>query len=521
MNKLLFLNFVYNIIKSVFTLNGIDMKKSILEKAELYFNKVQNIAIIGFWELDLRTKESWWSKQVFKIFELEPDEKALPDYEYLKYIHPEDLEKIRILRANAIKNKTGYTAKLRLLFKDGSIKYVINSAEVETNEIGEAVKFFGIIQDITEQTIQHNLVNEQNMRLASINNYVAIGEMAGGVAHEINNPLAIIKGKLDVIESSIRNEIPSDHKIFEHLKSVDKAVQRVVVVVNSLKRISEYKIDSKLIELNLEEVIKDAIALCLEKITSRDVKFSMNLQGNIQVKGRRAELVQVVLTLLYNAYDVASELDEKWIKLDVTQDNSEGDIVISVTDSGLGIPKEIQKKIMNPFFTTKPIGKGLGLGLSVARKIIEEYNGALYIDASSIHTKFTVRLPNIKSNYLVPLTINEAIDSHLKWKQQLLHYLSHVDWSLKPEDVILDNKCALGKWIYNTSNPFYNNIKFQSLKEVHKLFHEQTSDIIRKIHAGHDMSGIILDPEGEYSLLSNQVVKFLKDLENDMIMKVV
>ena len=112
---------------------------------------------------------------------------------------------------------------------------------------------------------------------------------------------------------------------------------------------------------------------------------------DVDIDCRAGEIVQVLLNLLNNAYDAISESSEKWIKVELKKEPKS--IAIWVTDSGGGIPTEVQKKIMQPFFTTKEVGKGTGLGLSISRGIIESHHGQLILDTSSANTCFIIKLP--------------------------------------------------------------------------------------------------------------------------------
>jgi C4-dicarboxylate-specific signal transduction histidine kinase len=108
---------------------------------------------------------------------------------------------------------------------------------------------------------------------------------------------------------------------------------------------------------------------------------------------REVQLSQVIINLVNNASDAIIDLPEKWIELDVTKDETGKKIIISLTDSGNGIPQEIAKKLMTAFFSTKGVGKGTGLGLSISQKIINEHQGDLFLDQSCQHTRFIIELP--------------------------------------------------------------------------------------------------------------------------------
>ena len=145
-------------------------------------------------------------------------------------------------------------------------------------------------------------------------------------------------------------------------------------------------------EVNLRSFVEDTLGLCMERMRNHGVQFSADpIDEKLAFQGRGTEISQVLVNLLNNADDAIGKLPEKWIKLSV-QGNAEW-LEILVTDSGNGIPPEFQKKLFQPFFTTKEIGKGTGLGLSISHGIVKNHGGELTIDSSSPNTCFLVRLP--------------------------------------------------------------------------------------------------------------------------------
>ncbi|MBY0315470.1 MAG: GHKL domain-containing protein [Bdellovibrionales bacterium] len=122
--------------------------------------------------------------------------------------------------------------------------------------------------------------------------------------------------------------------------------------------------------------------------------------GDIKIQCRSVEISQVFLNLLDNAFDAIHQLEEKWVRVEL-RDLDES-IEMSFTDSGWGIPECLKDKIMQPFFTTKEVGKGTGLGLSIAHGIIEAHQGQLFLDSTSTHTRFAVRLPKQQGSLSAP-----------------------------------------------------------------------------------------------------------------------
>jgi len=147
--------------------------------------------------------------------------------------------------------------------------------------------------------------------------------------------------------------------------------------------------------VSLSVVLDDALELAREKIRAAGIEIrihSEKLARLRRVKGRPAQLGQVVVNLINNAFDAVRDLPQKWIEIDANE--GPGVIEIQITDSGRGIPPEVVQKIMEPFFTTKGVGQGTGLGLSISRSIAQEHGGDLRYDSASKQTRFILTLPS-------------------------------------------------------------------------------------------------------------------------------
>lgn len=147
-------------------------------------------------------------------------------------------------------------------------------------------------------------------------------------------------------------------------------------------------------------ILDETLDLCRSKITEKGVELRISApDDSLSIDCRSYEISQVLLSLIYNSLDAVEKLAQKWIEIRVEEMGDE--VIIKVTDSGKGIPVEIREKIMQPFFTTKEIGKASGLGLSVSNGIIQAHGGVLCLDPSSSNTCFVIRLPKAISQSAV------------------------------------------------------------------------------------------------------------------------
>jgi C4-dicarboxylate-specific signal transduction histidine kinase len=220
----------------------------------------------------------------------------------------------------------------------------------------------------------------------------ALGEMASGVAHEINNPLAIIHGSALLMKGQL--DKPYKKEIYlKQIDRIEKMVFRAKHIVDSMKLSARDGSDDPIEFVALSQILDDCIILSEARMAKMGVEFKAEFgdMGDLTVAVRRAQFSQVMVNLLNNAVDAVSTINEKWIRLEARFD--EKNVYLDVIDSGSGITPELREKIFRPFFTTKGVGKGTGLGLSLSRKIVKEFKGDLDVDQSYPYTKFVISLP--------------------------------------------------------------------------------------------------------------------------------
>lgn len=217
----------------------------------------------------------------------------------------------------------------------------------------------------------------------------ALGEMAGGIAHEINNPLAIIRANAGVIRRLLRPEEINREKISEIAEKIDSTVDRIAKIVSGLRTFSREAGNDPLEDVSAREVIEQTMEFCEARFRSRGIPLEIDIPASdLLITCRRVQISQVLLNLLNNAFDAVKDSKEPWVRVHA---NRQGDEVsISVSDSGNGVRADIRDKIMQPFFTTKKVGEGTGLGLSIAHGIMEGHGGSLKLDTDATNTRFVM-----------------------------------------------------------------------------------------------------------------------------------
>ncbi len=252
------------------------------------------------------------------------------------------------------------------------------------NKNGETQKVICTLQDITEQ-IQFQQSALQTSKMG------ALGDMAGNIAHEINNPLTVIFTRIKKLLVDAKSNSLDLKKITGDFEKIYIMTLRIEKIVRVLKYFSQDGDSESKTPIQIEQVIQDCLDLCKERIQNNKIKLRLQYSANPYVLGNAIEFSHVIMNLINNSFDAVQAVDDKWIDIDVSLQNSI--VHIRVSDSGEKIPEEIQTRIMEPFFTTKEIGKGTGVGLSTAKGIIEQHQGKLYLDTAAINTCFVIELP--------------------------------------------------------------------------------------------------------------------------------
>jgi signal transduction histidine kinase/sensor domain CHASE-containing protein len=218
----------------------------------------------------------------------------------------------------------------------------------------------------------------------------ALGQMAAGIAHEINSPLAGIQAaclKLRKMFVTLGLEGKCDGIV----EKMEETVFRIAKTVTGLRNFARDGVHDPFESCDLKDLVQEVVALCRDKIYRSGIELRVpeNLQS-VSVMCRKVQIGQVLVNLLNNSFDAVIDLEEKWIEVGISVGNK---VEIHITDSGKGIPNDIASRMMEPFFTTKPVDKGTGLGLSISSRIIEDHRGKLFYDTASKNTKFVVAIP--------------------------------------------------------------------------------------------------------------------------------
>ena len=240
------------------------------------------------------------------------------------------------------------------------------------------------------------VIEAQTQTIAVTAKMSALGEMAGGMAHEINNPMGIIHARAsDLMELAEEREAVPSRMVIEAMEKIRNTAARVTKITLGLRKFARETRNDPIVDASVKDIVEDTLSFCTQRLKQNLVELRLQpIAPSLLMSCKPTEVSQVILNLLNNAVDAVQPLPEKWVELAVREEGDE--LEIAVTDSGNGIPENLREKMGQPFFTTKEVGQGTGLGLSISRGIAEAHGGTLQLDTSCAHTRFVVRLPKAR-----------------------------------------------------------------------------------------------------------------------------
>lgn len=272
---------------------------------------------------------------------------------------------------------------------------------IENSPVAYWVRSFKVRNELNEITsvaivatnLQHR--KETEAKLIYTSKMASLGEMAGGIAHEINNPLTVISGYSEQIIRRFSAETVDKGKILSDALKIKDTAFRISKIISGLLAFARAGENEPEEETDLNQLISEALDFGRERLLRHGIRIKTELLENIQIQCRPTQIQQVIINLMNNSLDAIQGTPDPWISINC--ERHENEIWVTIIDSGKGIPYEIRKDIMTPFFTTKEVGKGTGLGLSISKGIMESNHGELIYVEDSKNTAFRLvfRAPHL------------------------------------------------------------------------------------------------------------------------------
>ncbi|MBE7549530.1 MAG: PAS domain-containing protein [Anaerolineales bacterium] len=382
---------------------AIDYRRAeeLLRASEAKLTEAQQLAHIGSWEWNIQTNALQWSDEVYRILGLDPQEFGAVDHEiFHRFVHPEENEMIQAVVDTALANKEPYNVDHRIVRPDGQVRIVHEQGKVVRNEKGQPVRMVGTVQDITEQKQAEEALKEYSERLEEMvaerttalrsaqeqllrqEKLAVLGQLAGGVAHELRNPLGVIANAVYFLNIVLAE---ADPVVIEYLDIIGSRVHEAETIVADLLNLSRVRPANRE-PVSLLELITEVLA---NHPPVEGIKVAVNLPPNLPPAFVDRQQIQQVLTnLVTNAYQAMPDGGELGFSAEVDQRQ----IRLLVSDTGCGMPPQVMTRIFEPLYTTK--ARGIGLGLPVSKNLVEINGGQIEVTSQENQgSTFTITLP--------------------------------------------------------------------------------------------------------------------------------
>jgi PAS domain S-box-containing protein len=377
-------------------ITALKQAQAALRESEARLDRAQTIAGIGSWELDVASGRYIWSKELYRIRGVSPED-FTPDIDNVAvYVHPDDYPPVRSWIADLIAGREADTREIRIIRPDGEVRLLRVEGRAMADPDGVIRRLAGTMQDITERRlIEQQLAQAQKME--------AIGNLTGGMAHDFNNGLGIIIGNLDLLGRLVKAE-PTAKELCDEAR--DGALRCAELIRLLLAFARRQPLHARQIDVN---ELTEKTAKLLSRTLGADITLTLHRGLALwPVVADPAQLEAALTNLANNARDAmprGGQLDitTKTAELDAAYttlhpEAAVGDyVLIEVSDSGTGIAPEIIGQIFEPFFTTKEQGRGTGLGLSMVFGFAKQTGGHLAVYSEpGLGTTFRIYLPRAR-----------------------------------------------------------------------------------------------------------------------------
>jgi signal transduction histidine kinase/CheY-like chemotaxis protein len=350
-------------------------------RSEMYLAEAQRLSRTGSFGWDPASGKIYWSDETYRIFECEPAIESTVQL-MLDRTHPDDRMRMRQIIDCATIERSEFTAEHRLLMADSSVKYVRVVAHASTSEDPESFIFVGAVMDITERKRaeeERERLRQLEADLAHMNRVSMMGELAASLAHEIKQPLAAAAISARACMQWLRRDAPDVTEASEAASATAAAVTRAAGIIDRVSSLYRRGTpERELVDLN--EIVREMSVLLGDKAKRNAVSIRTDLDPELPTTtADRVQLQQVLMNLMLNGVEA---MQDSGGELTVASKRTEdGQLLVSVSDTGIGLSIDEAERIFEAFFTTKP--RGTGMGLSISRRIIASHGGRLWESPST------------------------------------------------------------------------------------------------------------------------------------------
>jgi two-component system, cell cycle sensor histidine kinase and response regulator CckA len=324
-------------------------------------------------------------------------------------IHPDDQDAIRTVRLETFGKGAAPRQEYRFRQKDGEWRTLESNASPVRNHLGEIEKIVVVSRDITERKLAEQMLRQRDDQLRQAQKMEAVGRLSGGIAHDFNNLLGVIIG----YSESLEQQLPPDDPLRKSAEQIRKAGERAAALTNQLLAFSRQQVlQPKVLDLNA--VVVD-MGQMLRRLIGADIELTTRLDSQLgRVRADQSQIEQVIVNLAVNARDAmpgGGSMVIETSNICVDEILARGlpflrpgpHILLTVSDTGVGMDLATQRHIFEPFFTTKAPGKGTGLGLATVYGVVKQSGGVVGVDSKPGRgSSFKIFLPQAQESVVAP-----------------------------------------------------------------------------------------------------------------------
>jgi two-component system sensor kinase FixL len=362
-----------------------------LSEREREADLVADAANLGTWTRDVVRDTLVASKKLRELFGFAP-EQPLSTEQMVERVHVDDRVAFRDRLSQAARRRGDYQSEFRLVLPDGRLRWIAALGRVDFDAKGQPLRSRGACIDITPRKEAEQEMLHLRQDIAHVGRVSVMGQISAALAHEINQPLGAILRNAEAAALFMQHESPDLHEISAILEDIRKDDQRASAVIDRIRALLRHE-QVAMTTLNMRGVLGDVATLLRPDAAARHVALEFGVPADLPaVRGDQVQIQQVLLNLILNGMDSLEGLRDRPRSVTVTaRRDGRGIVEISVSDSGRGIDADHFERIFEPFFTTK--AKGIGMGLSISRGIIEAHGGRLWAENTAVGATFRFTLP--------------------------------------------------------------------------------------------------------------------------------
>ena len=347
-----------------------------VEQAYVRLANAQRLSKTGSFTTDLLMDEHNWSEELLRIFEFDPGTPVTTEA-IRAVFHPEDLPVYEDAFKRAVDGDREIDISYRIITPAGNVKHLHAVGQVKEKIAGRPV-YIGAIQDVTERKVAEQALSRARSELAHMARVTTLSALTASIAHEVNQPIAAVTASAGACLRWLNRDQPDVQRAREAATRIEEDGKRAAEIIAHLKSFYKKDVSPQRELVSVNDLVDEMLVLLRSEGDRHSVLMRTELAADLPlVSADRVQLQQVLMNLMLNGMEAMSEPGDA---LTISTRREGGEVMVSVSDTGVGIPADKMDQIFDAFFTTK--GAGTGMGLAISRTIIESHGGRLWVTAN-------------------------------------------------------------------------------------------------------------------------------------------